>query len=136
MEPGLNLYTKTENGEAISRIPQMRISSMDQLMQSFNFVVSLNEFTFGFQSVSGLAVNKSVNYISEGGVNDHQLMVGVPLSDSPTLTFKRGMLIRRPTIESRAARAAAAMIPNNMARKSALLNVSMSDFKLFTASTI
>lgn len=127
MNTGLNFYKTTDEGEAVRAIPQMRISSMDELTPTFNFVVTLNEFTFGFQSVSGLSVSNKVNYIAEGGVNDHQIMVGCPSDDNPTLTFKRGMLIRRPTIISNAARAAAARIPNNIARKSALIAVNMLD---------
>lgn len=124
---GINTYASTDKNEDVSVIPQMRVSAVDCLTQGFNFVVTLNEFTFGFQSVSGLSISKDVEYISEGGVNDHTIMVSKPTGQEHRLNFKRGMVVRSPTIVSREARAAAAMIPNNMGRKAALLAVSSLD---------
>ena len=124
---GLNTYATTENGEAVDMILTPRISAMDCAFSSFNFIVTLNEFTFGFQSVSGFSIEKTIDYISEGGVNDHEIMVEKPSYEHPTLTFRRGMIMRRPKIISEAARAAAAAIPNNIGRKAALLGVNMVD---------
>ena len=124
---GINAYAKSESGEAVHIIPQARISAMDCAFYPFSFIVMLNEFTFGFQSVSGFSIEKSVDYISEGGVNDHEIMVGRPSYEHPTLTFRRGMIMRSPTILSQVARAAAAAIPVNMVRQQALLRLNMLD---------
>ena len=124
---GLNTYATTKNGEAVDMILTPRISAMDCAFSSFNFIVTLNEFTFGFQSVSGFSIEKNVDYISEGGVNDHEIMVEKPSYEHPTLTFKRGMIMRKPKIISEAARAAAAAIPDNIARKAALIGINMVD---------
>ena len=111
----------------MERLPQLRVSSMKNLTQGFNFIVSLNEFTYGFENVSGFTIKKNVEYIKEGGVNDHQLMVGEPQDDRPTLTFKRGLVLKAPAIISNAAKAAAARIPNNLLRKTAMLGVTATD---------
>ncbi len=118
---GLNTYAKTKNKEAVSVIPQLRVSAMDCLSTGFNFIVTLNEITFGFQSVVGLGINRKVSYLTEGGVNDHQIMVGCPSDDNPTLTFKRGILMRNPESLISEALAAASVIPDNMERKMALI---------------
>ena len=104
-----------------------RQSAMDDLIQATNFIVTLNEFVFGFQSVSGISVSKKVDYIEEGGVNDHRIMVGCPSDDNPTLTFKRGYMMRRNTLLDTAVRAAAAAIPISMLRKGALIAASALD---------
>lgn len=120
----LNFYDKKENGEYIYKIPQMRVSAMDCFITQMNFIVTLNEFTFGFKSVSGIEVNKPFDYYDEGGVNDHQIAVGRPENSSKELTFTRGLLIRSPAFIDNVARAAAAAIPNNVARKAALIAAS------------
>lgn len=100
----------------------LKVSAMDKLITRFNFLVTLNEFVFGFQSVSGLEINKRVDYISEGGVNDHQLMVASPMTDNPTLTFRRGMLIHSSNAVARTANLiSAAYLRNNVLRKTAML---------------
>lgn len=104
-----------------------RVSAMDQLMSGFNFIVTLNEFVFGFQSVSGFSMEKPVEYLREGGVNEHQIMVGKPHEETFSLTFRRGYLMRSSSLLSSAARAAAAAIPSNLGRKTALLAVSAVD---------
>jgi len=119
----INTSATTGSGESINMIPPMRVSAMDCLISSFNFVVTLNEFTFGFQSVSGVSVEKPFEHIAEGGVNDHEIMVGKPAYDHATLTFKRGMLVRSPTIIDKVARAAAAAIPNAFLRKQTLIQL-------------
>ena len=104
-----------------------RQSAMDDLIQATNFIVTLNEFVFGFQSVSGISVSKKVDYIEEGGVNTHRIMVGCPNDDNPTLTFKRGYMMRRNTLLDTALRAGAARIPISVLRKSAMIATTMTD---------
>ena len=105
------------------KFPQsLKISAMDKLLTKFNFLVTLNEFVFGFQSVSGLEVNKRVDYISEGGINDHQIMVSAPSADNPTLTFRRGMLLHTSNAVARSAKwLSTSLMKNNIARKAAML---------------
>lgn len=116
----INGYVSPLYENAVARLPQLRISSMDCLIPGFNFVVTLNELTYGFQSVSGLSINRKVNYINEGGVNDHQIMVSCPNDDNPTLTFKRGILMRSSSTVDANAVAAASLIPDNPSRKLAV----------------
>lgn len=120
----LNFYEKSGDGEAVYKMPQLRVSSMDCLVQQMNFIVTLNEFTFGFRSVSGIQTSRSLEYYDEGGVNDHQIAVGQPNKTNGELTFTRGLLIRSPVSIDNAARAAAAAVPNNVARKAALIAAS------------
>ena len=105
-------------------MPEPKITAAGDLMVGFRFIVTLQTYTFGFQSVSGLEIPKSIDYINEGGVNDHRLMVGVPSEASPTLVFKRGMLIHKSANLASAAKMAAALIPTTAARKIALLAAS------------
>ena len=116
----INGFARPMYEKAVGRLPQLRVSAMDCLIPGFNFVVTLNEITYGFQSVSGLSINRKVNYMSEGGVNDHQIMVGCPNDDNPTLTFKRGILMRSSDSVDTNALAAASLIPDNAARKLAV----------------
>lgn len=116
----INGFARPMYEKAVGRLPQLRVSAMDCLIPGFNFVVTLNEITYGFQSVSGLSINRKVNYMSEGGVNDHQIMVGCPNDDTPTLTFKRGILMRSSDSVDTNALAAASLIPDNAARKLAV----------------
>lgn len=108
------------------RLPILNVSSVDYLTQGFNFIVTLNQYMFGFKSVSGISVEREVEYIHEGGVNDHQLMVGAPQgSGGYKLDFERGLMIRTASSPANFAKAAAAAcIPNNIARKSALIALS------------
>lgn len=125
--PSRGAYDVTKDNKKVSRIPQLRISARDYITQGFNFIVTLNEFTYGFQSVSGISVMNSVDYISEGGVNDHQIIVGVPDTSRSALTFKRGLMIRSSSIVNNIAKAAVAAIPNNMARRAAWFALNMAD---------
>lgn len=109
------------------RLPQLRVSPMKNLTQGFNFVVSLNEFTYGFQSVSGLSIKKNVEYFKEGGVNDHVIMVTEPQDDRPTLTFKRGLMMKSTSVATNLAKALAARIPINLLRKAAMVGVNALD---------
>ncbi len=103
-------------------LQSLKVSSIDKLITKFNFLVTLNEFVFGFQSVSGLEINKRVEYISEGGVNDHQIMVSAPSTDNPTLTFRRGMLLHNSNAVARTAKwLSTSHMKNNIARKAAML---------------
>lgn len=105
------------------QFPQsLKVSAIDKLITKFNFLVTLNEFVFGFESVSGLEINKRVDYISEGGVNDHQLMVTSPMTDNPTLTFRRGMLIHSSNAIARTASLlSTSLLRNNVLRKTTML---------------
>lgn len=116
-----------EMGGDAGRLPQLRVSAMQYLTQGFNFIVSLNEFTYGFQSVSGLTIRKNTAHFQEGGVNDHVIVVGEPADDLPTLTFKRGLMMKSPSVITNAAKAAAARIPNNLLRKVAMIGVNALD---------
>ena len=109
------------------KLPPIAISPVTHLIQGFNFILTLNNFTYGFKEISGLRVENPVDYIQEGGVNDHKLMVGEPSNEAPTLECKRGLMLRCLPIITDAARMAAALIPNNLARKAALLAVNTQD---------
>ena len=104
-----------------SRKHPIRVSAMKYVSAGFNFIVTLNEFTFGFKSVSGISVNRQVNTIPEGGLNDHGIIVEEPLQNSFTLSFSRGLMIRYPQLIDTTVRSAAAIIPNPIARKTALV---------------
>ncbi len=107
--------------KSTNRMPPVTISAKNSLFNKFNFIVTLNHFTYGFKSVSGFKIDRRLDPIQEGGVNDHQIMVGVPTTDTPTLTFRRGLLIHKPTLEVELAKVAASYIPQNELRKAALL---------------
>lgn len=62
------------------------------------FLVLFNTATLGFQSVSGISTQRSVEYISEGGRNDYPILVPKPQSEPHRLTFKRGYQMRRLSI--------------------------------------
>lgn len=62
---------------------------------SVRFVVLFNIATLGFQSVSGIGTQRSVEYISEGGRNDYPILLPKPQSEPHRLTFKRGYQMRR-----------------------------------------
>ncbi len=109
------------------RLPVVRVSSAKNLTQGFNFIVTLNEFTYGFQSVSGLEVEREVESFSEGGVNDHQILVGKPVNNIFNLTFTRGLMIRSPGIITNAAKAAALKSQDNTIRKAAMIGVAALD---------
>lgn len=109
------------------KIPNVSVSPITHLIQGFNFIVTLNQFVFGFKSVDGLKITEETETIQEGGVNDREIMVRKPVSGSPTLVLKRGLMIRCIPIITMAARAAAAMIPSNLARQAALLAVNTLD---------
>ncbi len=104
------------------------VSGADTLSAGFNFKVIFNHVvTFGFQSVSGIRVSRPVDFIPEGGVNDHQLMVGQPQQDTPELTFSRGLILKASQIVTTAAKAAVAQIPDNSARKAAFIALNTVD---------
>lgn len=104
------------------------ISGADTLSASFKFKVLFNHvITFGFQSVSGIRVSRNVDFFPEGGVNDHYIMAGLPQTDTPELTFSRGLILKAPQIVTTAAKAAAAQIPNNAARKAAFIALNTVD---------
>lgn len=133
--PGLNLIDSIKGinpsadsldnmgGVMVDRMPVTRISAMNNLHTGFNFVVSLNEFTYGFKSVSNIQRHREVGHFQEGGVNDHQITVGRPNDNLYTLQLNRGYIIHSPEIVSTSARAAASMIPNETARRIALIAV-------------
>lgn len=103
------------------------VSGVHDLSMGFNFKVRLNGITFGFQSVSGISVKRNADFKQEGGVNDHQIMIGMPQNDTPTLTFSRGLVLKAPQIVTTAAKAGVAYIPINEARKAAFFSLNMLD---------
>ena len=107
-----------------SRKHPIRVSAMKYISAGFNFIVTLNEFTFGFKNVSGISVNRQTSTINEGGVNDHAIIVEDPNQSSFTLSFSRGLMIRYPQIVDATVRSAAAIVPNPIARKAALIGAS------------
>lgn len=103
------------------------ISSAGDLSCGYHFKVEFNEISFGFQNVDGIELTRSYDSIQEGGVNDHKVLVGRPMDSLPTLTFSRGYIIRASSVVTGAAKAAAARITNNAARKAALIALNTLD---------
>ena len=64
------------------------------------FIVLFNAVTLGFQSVSGIGRNQSVDFISEGGRNDYPIRIPKPQTEPHRLTFKRGYQMRKPLLLS------------------------------------
>ncbi|MGN1041837.1 MAG: phage tail protein [Acutalibacteraceae bacterium] len=104
-----------------NKMPPINVSAISKLRTGFNFVVMLNEFTYGFQSVSGIRVHRETMREQEGGVNGHMYLVGKPDDEQPTLTLERGYIIRSMEIVSEALYAAACYIPSQLGRKVAML---------------
>ena len=99
------------------KIPALNVSSLKYLSGNFRFIVTLNEFTFGFKSVSGLSISRELRTIEEGGVNDHGILVGQPDTSSHTLSFSRGLMLRFPELIDKGAVMAATLTPGTgMAR--------------------
>ena len=95
------------------KIPALNVSSLKYLSCNFRFIVTLNTFTFGFKSVSGLSVSRELRTIEEGGVNDHGILVGQPDNSSHTLSFSRGLMLRFPESVDKLTLAAALRLPGN-----------------------
>ncbi|MDR1240656.1 MAG: phage tail protein [Oscillospiraceae bacterium] len=100
--------------------------SLNDIPFGFNFIVILNNFTYGFQEVGNIEEERPCDTLVEGG-NDHPVFVRKPRESQSTLTFKRGMLIKKYGIVTDIARMGAAALPINMLRKTALLTVSSFD---------
>ena len=99
------------------KLPALNVSSLKYLSGNFRFIVTLNEFTFGFKSVSGLSISRELRTIEEGGVNDHGILVGQPDTSSHTLSFSRGLMLRFPELIDKGAVMAATLTPGTgMAR--------------------
>ena len=62
------------------------------------FIVLFNAATLGFQSVSGISTQRSVEFISEGGRNDYPILIRKPQSEAHRLTFKRGYQMRKMSL--------------------------------------
>lgn len=62
------------------------------------FIVLFNMSTLGFQSVSGIGTQRSVDFISEGGRNDYPIMIPKPQAEPFRLTFERGYRMRELSI--------------------------------------
>lgn len=62
------------------------------------FIVLFNMSTLGFQSVSGIGTQRSVDFISEGGRNDYPILIPKPQSEPFRLTFKRGYRMRELSV--------------------------------------
>lgn len=121
--------TNEDGGKSLTR-PSLDVSAVrdiNDLTMAFNFIVTLNEFTFGFQSVSGLSVERATETRAEGGVNDHGILCGMPNTGSFTLTFKRGMLLRTSELVNKAARIAASVIPSIGTRRMRMLAIASTD---------
>ncbi|BED92760.1 MAG: phage tail protein [Candidatus Paraimprobicoccus trichonymphae] len=106
--------------------PSKRASAMDYVQQGCNFIVTFNlMYKYGFKEVSGIEVRKKYGTISEGGVNDHAILVGEAEGSELSLEFKRGMLIRDYSSSgiNAASALAAALINNNLLRRTALVSL-------------
>lgn len=62
------------------------------------FIVLFNTATLGFQSVSGIGSERSVEFVSEGGRNDYPILIPKPQSEAHRLTFKRGYQMRKASL--------------------------------------
>lgn len=99
------------------KIPALNVSSLKYLSGNFKFIVTLNQYTFGFKSVSGLSVTKEVRAIEEGGVNDHGILVSQPDNASRSLVFSRGLMLHFPEAIDKLGLMAATNLPGGpMAR--------------------
>ena len=54
-----------------------RSSRYDPIV-AVRFIVLFNTATLGFQSVSGISTQRSVEFISEGGRNDYPILIPKP----------------------------------------------------------
>ena len=102
---------------------------LNDLIPSFNFLVILNEYVFGFTEVGG--IDRQINYdpCKEGG-NPYPVLIRSNYHDFERITLKRGMLIKKGSLVSsvlQTAFAQAARIGVNMARKAALVAAAASD---------
>lgn len=108
----------------MARPKSVMVTAKNNLMQGFNFILYLNHFTYGFQSIDGLRIESTPDYFSEGGVNDHAVLTFGPNTNQFTLTLRRGMVLRHPSILTNAMRAAVGHIPDQVRRQAAMLAVS------------
>ena len=74
-----------------------RSSHYDPIV-SVRFIVMFNAVTLGFQSVSGISTQRSVDFVSEGGRNDYPILIPKPQTEPYRLTFKRGYQMRELSI--------------------------------------
>ena len=74
-----------------------RSSHYDPIV-AVRFIVLFNAVTLGFQSVSGIGTQRSVDFISEGGRNDYPILLPKPQSEPHRLTYKRGYQMRKLSI--------------------------------------
>ncbi|MCL2311935.1 MAG: hypothetical protein FWC41_05540 [Firmicutes bacterium] len=101
--------------------------TLQDFIHSFNFIVILNGFTYGFEQVINVETSGHYETYQEGG-NEHAVFARKTNYDQLyTMIFRRGMPIKKSETATSAAMAAAAIIPNNLARKSALLSVASMD---------
>lgn len=103
--------------------------NLNDLTMSFNFIVILNEFVYGFNEVSG--IDKDIQYESlrEGG-NPYPVFARKMESDFELLNFKRGMPIRKTQAISKAIRLAFSQVPltgSSLARRTAMLAAAAMD---------
>ena len=102
---------------------------LNDLIPSFNFLVILNEYVFGFTEVGGIDRHINLNDVKEGG-NPYRVFARSNDCDFERITLKRGMLIRKGSLVSSSVQTAfaqAARIGVNMVRKAALVAAAASD---------
>ncbi len=102
---------------------------LNDLIPSFNFLVILNEYVFGFTEVGGIDRRINLNDVKEGG-NPYRVFARSNDCDFERITLKRGMLIRKGSLVSSSVQTAfaqAARIGVNMVRKAALVAAAASD---------
>ena len=113
------------NGRA--DMPKVMISAEDCISAGYRFILTLEPFTFGFQSINGIKLDKDIDVLEEGGVNDHPIYVGKPERQEQTLDLERGLLLRAGSSLSSLARWGASKISNNLARRALLMGISALD---------
>ena len=102
---------------------------LNDFIPSFNFIVILNNFTFGFSEVSGLDKDMSAEEIREGG-NVYPVFTRKYEYNFEQITLSKGLLIREADYASDSIRTAlsqAALLNNSLARKAAIIAAASSD---------
>ena len=103
---------------------------LDDFIPSFNFMVMLNQYVFGFSEVNDLDRDFASEAIIEGGNPDPVFARQYSNNSFNMLTFKRGMLIKKGSLVSKAIRTVlsqATRIGNNILRKAALIGAAALD---------
>ena len=102
---------------------------LSDLIPTFNFIVILNEFVFGFSEVNGIDKDMPYDSLEEGG-NSYPVFARKQNREFESIILKKGLLIKKSGLFSGVARTAlsqAAKSSNNLIRKAALISAAASD---------